>query len=188
MQQTQLFIEERAVDVPGLQYMPDYITPEEELALLHHIDASPWLTSLKRRVQHYGYRYDYKNRMVDPSLYLGPLPDWLQKLALRLLHDHIIEKPDQVIINEYLPGQGIAPHTDCIPCFGPVICSLSIGSACIMELKREQKTEILLEPRSLLGISGDARYRWQHGIPGRKYDHGVARGRRVSLTFRNVLR
>ncbi|WP_231289239.1 hypothetical protein [Rickettsia bellii] len=31
------------------------------------------------------------------------------------------EIPDQVIINEYMPGQGIAPHTDCIPCFSDTI-------------------------------------------------------------------
>ena len=59
----------------GLQYIPGFIDEPYEAELLAAIDAQPWLGDLKRRVQHYGYRYDYKNRRVDPSMVLGPLPD-----------------------------------------------------------------------------------------------------------------
>lgn len=51
---------------------------------------------------------------------------------------------------------------------------------------------VLLPRRSLLVISGEARYHWSHGIAPRKQDQVmgqlVPRGRRVSLTFRHVLR
>jgi alkylated DNA repair dioxygenase AlkB len=47
-----------------------------------------------------------------------------------------------------------------------------------------------LPARSLLVLSGDARYGWQHGIAPRRSDRIdgqlVQRGRRVSLTFRQV--
>ena len=36
-------------------------------------------------------------------------------------------------------------------------------------------------------MTGESRYHWQHRIQARKSDHGVTRGRRVSLTFRNVI-
>ena len=40
-------------------------------------------------------------------------------------------------------------------------------------------------------MTGDARYRWTHEIPKRKYEPGpagrVERRRRISLTFRKVL-
>ena len=78
--------------------------------LLARIDAHAWSTELSRRVQHYGYAYDYKAREVTQSSYLGPLPDWLGALAGELVSDgHFRQPPDQVFINEYLPGQGIAP-------------------------------------------------------------------------------
>jgi alkylated DNA repair dioxygenase AlkB len=50
---------------------------------------------------------------------------------------------------------------------------------------------LLLMPGSLLVLSGEARYQWQHEIRGRKVDHWegkkMERLRRVSLTFRKVI-
>ena len=181
--------------IPGLTYIPNFITPAEETALLHTIDQQPWLTDLKRRVQHYGWKYDYTARRVDASMRLGPLPDWLMDYCQRLSDGgHFPKIPDQVIINEYQPGQGIASHVDCVPCFEETIASLSIGSFCVMEFTHSatgEKIGQLLEPRSLIILSGDARYQWKHAIPVRKTDkyahQTIHRGRRVSLTFRNII-
>jgi alkylated DNA repair dioxygenase AlkB len=181
--------------VPGLTYLAGYVPPSDEDVLLMAVDAEPWLSDLRRRVQHYGYRYDYKARKVDSSMYLGPLPEWAQTLAARLVSDqHMPIAPDQLIVNEYEPGQGITPHVDCVPCFGPVVCSITLGSQCVMELSavKEDRTEtLLLERGSLVVLSGDSRYHWRHAIPGRKTDRVgdqmLRRGRRVSLTFRTVL-
>lgn len=181
--------------IPGLSYIPEYISQQEEVELIRTIDAQPWITELKRRVQHYGYRYDYKARSVTPESYLGPLPEWLSLSADRLCAGGLFPQlPDQAIINEYEPGQGIAPHIDCVPCFTDTIASLSLGSTCVMEfthIETWQKTPMLLEPRSLVVLSADARYRWQHAIPHRKSDrhngHAFLRNRRLSLTFRKIL-
>lgn len=56
--------------VTGLLYLPDFITAAEEQELLERIDREPWLTDLKRRVQHYGYKYDYRARAIDLSMCL----------------------------------------------------------------------------------------------------------------------
>jgi alkylated DNA repair dioxygenase AlkB len=188
---------EESAGVPGLQYLPDYLPADEQAAVLAFVDAAPWSGALSRRTQHYGWRYDYQARRVDESLYLGPLPDWAQTLADQFVTDgFVLSPPDQMIVGEYLPGQGIAPHVDCRPCFGPVIFSLSLGSACIMQFESEdtgEKQELRLEPGSLLVLSGEARERWRHSIPARKSDplpDGTRspRERRVSLTFRTVVR
>jgi len=183
------------LDIDGLRYVANFISDSAERELLAAVDAQPWLSDLKRRVQHYGYRYDYKSRKVDPTMYLGPLPDWIQPLAARLVAEGFMAvTPDQVIVNEYLPGQGIAAHVDCLPCFGPVLCSLSLGSQCVMDLTQVEdasKTSLMLERCSLLVLAGDARYLWRHAIAGRKSDKYAGqvfqRGRRVSLTFRSVI-
>src|SRR5215813_3904814 len=121
--------------IAGLKYVPRFVTEADEALLLTAVDREPWLADLKRRVQHYGYRYDYKARKVDPSMYLGTLPAWAQPLAERLVAEgHMAAAPDQLIVNEYEPGQGITAHVDCIPCFGPVVCSLTLGSQCVMGL------------------------------------------------------
>ena len=43
----------------GAVLIPDFITAGEEERIIHSISYGPWLTELRRRVQHYGYRYDY---------------------------------------------------------------------------------------------------------------------------------
>lgn len=193
---TLLFKIDEAVvpDISGLNYIPDFITAEEEQSLLENIDSECWLTDLKRRVQHYGYKYDYKARTVTGDAYLGPLPAWLKPVAQKLTDDQVFPAlPDQAIVNEYEPGQGISPHIDCVPCFDDVIASLSLGSPCVMQFAHPQsgeKQEILLQERSLIVITGEARYEWTHSIPARKADiingFKLNRTRRVSLTFRNV--
>ncbi|MFO0389301.1 MAG: alpha-ketoglutarate-dependent dioxygenase AlkB [Alphaproteobacteria bacterium] len=184
-----------ALAIAGLSYIPNHIEESTEAALLELIENQPWMHDLKRRVQHYGWRYDYKARNVTSDLRIGALPEWLQHYAAALQQaGYFSEIPDQVIINEYEPGQGISAHIDCVPCFTDTIASLSLGSPCVMDFthsKTGEKSSLLLEPRSLLVLSGDARYAWQHAIAGRKMDRfngqAIQRTRRISLTFRKVI-
>lgn len=46
-------------DIPGLELIPDFVTEEEETALLTEIDSLPWNQLARRRVQHYGKVFDY---------------------------------------------------------------------------------------------------------------------------------
>lgn len=197
VRQASLFEEATPVTtaIAGLTYIADYINESTEVALLEVIDSQPWINDLKRRVQHYGWRYDYKARNVTSDLRIGALPDWLQHYAAGLKQVGLFSKtPDQVIINEYQLGQGISTHIDCVPCFADTIASLSLGSPCVMDFthgKTDEKSSLLLEPRSLMVMSGDARYVWQHAIAGRKTDRYngqiMQRTRRISLTFRKVI-
>lgn len=181
--------------IEGLLYVPNFITMAEEKFLLESINSENWLSDIKRRVQHYGYKYDYKARNIDYSMYLGPIPDWSRSIAERLTNEKFIEfTPDQIIVNEYLPGQGIANHVDCEPCFGSTIITISLNSFCVMDfinIKTKEKIEVLLQPRSLVVINGESRYNWSHGISARKTDYfkekKISRELRVSLTFRNVI-
>lgn len=197
VRQASLFEEATSVapTIAGLSYIPNYIDESTEAVMLEIIDSQPWMHDLKRRVQHYGWRYDYKARNVASDLRIGALPDWLQTYAVCLQQEGLsAETPDQVIINEYQPGQGISAHIDCVPCFADSIASLSLGSPCVMDFthsKTGEKSSLLLEPRSLLVLTGDARYVWQHAIAGRKTDRYqgqiISRKRRISLTFRKMI-
>lgn len=181
--------------IVGLKYIVDFIDHDTHDQILSQVDASPWLSDLKRRVQHYGYKYDYKSRIINYSMRIGPLPVWAEKLAVQLCQRGLMkEMADQLIVNEYLPGQGIANHVDCVPCFTDTIASLSLGSSCVMNFtnkQTEQSIPIWLEPRSLVVLQDEARYAWTHGIASRKSDpfqgRTIQRSRRVSLTFRKVI-
>lgn len=188
-------LESDPTPIPGLTYIPGYINIDNQNQLLNVIDQQEWSTKLERRIQQYGYRYDYENGSLASSSDLGPLPDWVQNMASRLSDDGLTANvPDQVIINEYEPGQGITSHVDCIPCFGKTIITLSLGSLCVIDftkLQTKEKVSILLLPGSVLVMQGAARYEWEHGIAARnKHTYKgkeFMRTRRVSMTFREVL-
>lgn len=177
-----------ASDVPpiaGLRYVPNYMTESEEAALVTEIDAARWDTTWDRRRQPYGAAY-------GPAKESAPqIPTWGLSLAARLLADGVTERLfDQMLINEYLPGQGIALHRDYEP-FDRTVASISLLSACVMDFRHSadnRRASLLLEPRSLLILSDEARYDWEHGIARRKNDvwQGlkIGRARRLSVTFR----
>jgi alkylated DNA repair dioxygenase AlkB len=179
----------------GLRYIPNYLSVTEQDELLNAINASPWVAEEKRRIQHYGWRASARTRRIEPEMYLGALPEWVKPLAERVHRDGLIESvPDQVVINEYEPGQGIAGHIDHLHSYGGSILSVSLISPCVMIFTHphsKERISILLEPGSLLVLQGDSRTSWRHGILPRKNDmyqgQVIRRERRVSVTFRKVL-
>lgn len=191
-----------ANSVPGLRYIADWVGPDDGRDMLAAIDAETWSTQLRRRVQHYGHRYDYGRRGVDPASDSAapPIPDWARDMAVRLAREELMDRQaEQVIVNEYQPGQGISAHVDCVPCFGPVVAALSLGSGCVMDFTDPEsgaKVPVTLAPGSLVVMSGPARYAWRHAIAARKSDPAtgaeagasgrIPRGRRVSVTFRTL--
>lgn len=75
---------ENASQIKGLEIHYDFITLEEEKLLLKNIDEQNWLEDLSRRVQHYGYKYDYRHRSIDKNFYIGEIPQYMQFLVERL--------------------------------------------------------------------------------------------------------
>src|SRR5277367_3320569 len=109
----------------GLEYFSNFIGTKEEANLISTIDSYPWSSELKRRTQHYGYKYDYTKKKVDDSMYIGLIPPWMASYCTRLVGLGLFDrKPNQIIINEYMPGQGISRHVDCVSCFGRTVASL----------------------------------------------------------------
>ena len=177
----------------GAVLVPDFVTPAEEERILYRIGEAPWLTELRRRVQHYGFQYDYQG--ASRPVPAAPFPPWAATMAERLRSHFSDTAPTQCIVNEYRPGQGIAMHADHRD-FGPVVASLSLGAAWPMRFRLRGSTynkkgqpgdELAMLPRrSLLVLAGGARDRWMHGID--PADTARETDIRVSATFRTVPR
>jgi alkylated DNA repair dioxygenase AlkB len=188
--QIPLFVEKNPLlpPIPGLTYHKAFISKDREGALIAHADAHPWDTTWKRRVQQYGFSYGAGQRES-----LGPLPALFTRVSHQLVEHGIFSVlPNQVIVNEYLPGQGIAAHTDYFPDVSRTVASLSLLSPIVMDFigPEDQKFSYLLESRSLFVLTGPAREVWKHGIAPRKKDKFagsvIKRGRRISYTFRHL--
>lgn len=97
-------------------------------------------------------------------------------------------------VNEYPPGVGLSPHIDTHSAFEGFIFSLSLAGPCIMEFRRYTdgdwlnnntkmqtpengsnflRRAIYLPPRSMLLLSGEARYAWHHYIPHHKVHYVI---------------
>ncbi|TAE73434.1 MAG: alpha-ketoglutarate-dependent dioxygenase AlkB [Bacteroidetes bacterium] len=183
-------------NINGLVYIDDFITEIEQDNLINWIDNLNWLDDLKRRVQHYGYKYDYKKRKIDASMKVEKLPIWAENIAQKIVDQKLMPYlPDQLIINEYEAGQGISAHIDCEPCFEDTILSLSLMSGCVMNFIQKNDKNIIfpvyLKPKSIVVLSAEARYEWLHEIKPKKTDEyqnqKISRSRRISLTFRKVV-
>lgn len=185
--------------IRGLIYKPEFITEDEERRLLACIDESHWSQPIQRRVQHYGWRYDYTQRRIDGSMRLGDLPAWAKELAHRFVDEGLVDDlPDQVIVNEYVGNQGISRHLDQPVSFAEHVATISLLETWGMVFRRrgsKDKVEIPLERRSVAILTGEARYQWTHEIPTRWSEPTglderprVDRKRRISLTFRKVRR
>ena len=125
---------------------------------------------------------------------------------------------DQYVVNAYLPGEGLKPHVD-LAAFDDGVCVVSLLSSTVMDLSPAPEARdappgrranasaaainqanqpsdvsigIRLDPGDALFLSGDARWRWRHGIAARAADaraHGGGaheRGFRVSVALRTL--
>lgn len=207
--------------VPGSMLFLDFIQSEEEEAILAEMEdlttRSPWETLNKRSVQHFGYRFDYPSNLAEKeALQDNPLPQTTH-VHLTRAQNLIVNKDsssytfpqvfdakhsyfNQLTVNKYEPGDGIAPHTDSLVSFGTPILIISLLSAILMEFTPPSAdsdqsatgvaVQVVLPPRSLLVLGGKARIEWTHGIRNRKVDvvDGlvIERATRISLTFRHV--
>lgn len=181
--------------IKGLYYEDDFISEEEEEELLSIVNDMEWTNLLKRRVQHYGYSYDYVKKKIQK---IGQLPEELMGITRKISRQVLGEGQlfNQIIVNAYLPGQGIAAHTDLYQ-LGDTVACISLGSTVLMDFSNSQGDcySVQLNSRSLVCMKDEARYMWKHCIVGRKSDvlvqsdgteKRVKRGTRVSITFRLV--
>lgn len=90
----------------------------------------------------------------------------------------------QAIINLYHPGEGISDHVDLLDRYDDGIVGVSFINGCVMRFgqpdhgqnrdplspKGHQYANLYLPPRSIVALVGDARYKWSHGIPARRFD------------------
>lgn len=171
--------------IQGLFQAKNVISAEEESALLRTIEGGKWDETLSRRVQQFGHSYVYKKESRD----VLPVPDWAVHLFEECRRQLPIPETPldklQVIVNEYLPGQGISKHIDNPHQFGEWVLTVSLGSPATMVFSKEkEEVSVVLERCSAYLMTGDSRYSWKHSIPARKGDRT---GTRISVTFRRQL-
>ncbi|RYY30173.1 MAG: alpha-ketoglutarate-dependent dioxygenase AlkB [Sphingobacteriaceae bacterium] len=178
--------------LPGLLLYPDFIDEARETQLLNEIDSQVWIVDYARRLQYYGYRNEL-DEPYDLIEFPVSMPPLILGLSQEIVEQKIlIQQPDQVIINEYVPGEGIKPHKD-RAYYENQICGVNLGSSCIMRFIRGKNLEVIdveIPRRSMYVMQDDARKKWKHGIPPRKKDvvdgNVQHRERRVSITYRKV--
>ena len=177
----------------GAELLLNVINEAEERRLLQRIYDAPWSTEIGRRVQHYGFRYDYRARNDVRPLPAPSFPRWAEVIGRRLAPCFGGNLPEQCIVNEYLPGQGIGMHAD-HEVFGPTVVSISLGAEWTMHfrprnvrpysrtaLPRDETAS--LPRRSALVLRGPARTVWMHGLDP---ETNAALPERVSATFRTI--
>lgn len=145
--------------VPGLFLYTDFIDEAKEEQLLNEIDNQTWIVDYLRRLQYYGYRNEL-DKPYDLIKFPVAMPPLIEQLSHEIVDKGIVLlQPDQVIINEYVPGEGIKPHID-RAYYENQICGVNLGSSCIMRFIRGANLEVIdveIPRRSLYVMQDDAR-------------------------------
>jgi alkylated DNA repair dioxygenase AlkB len=185
------------VELPnGLEYRPDFVSGEEESALVDDINTVEFSNFemrgvvARRRVAFFGRSYD------AGSVVAQTLPAFLLPLRDRIAGWANVE-PDafvMALINEYRPGAPIGWHRDA-PQYG-IVAGVSLLSECRMKFRpyvrpsdlsslqgrrRTATHELLLERRSAYLMTGESRSAYEHHIP-------AVTTLRYSITFRTARR
>lgn len=184
-----------------VRYLADLEPRGARDALLHElIEQTPWRAEEitvwgRRRLQPrltawYG---DPGSRYRYSGIELVPLP-WTATLArLRAAVEQAAGASfNSVLLNYYRDHRdSMGLHSDDEPELGeePVIASLSFGETRTLILKHRRRRDLEpvklpLAPGSLLLMQGATQRNWKHGIAKERRPCG----RRVSLTFRRILR
>ena len=169
-------------DIEGLWYIENYLSQEESQEfynyISNHVKLEPISTApSSRRVAHFGYYYSYKGTGLTPA---PPIPDWLDDL-LDIKLPMLEGKMDQIIINEYRPGQQIAYHTDHTGLFGPVIACITVGHSVPIKFRCDGMVKQLdIKSGSMYVMTGKARYNWEHSLKNNSTET------RYSITYRTI--
>ena len=171
----------------GIDYAPDIMTPDEERALVAHLEqvaVTPfrfqgWLG--KRLTTSFGWRYDFDDASFART---EPIPDYLLPLRDRAAGFAGMAAANlvQVLVTRYDPAAGIGWHRD-RPVFDHVI-GVSLETEAVLRLRRRtekgfDRAALPLAPRSIYHLSGEARHGWEHSIAAMQV-------RRWSVTFRSL--
>jgi alkylated DNA repair protein (DNA oxidative demethylase) len=182
---------------PDFLYRPDFVTADEEDALLRDISRLEFSRVemrggiARRRTAHFGWTYGYDARTTTPGV---PLPAFLLPVRERSAVWAGVEAEAlaEALVTEYPDGAPIGWHRDA-PMFGIVI-GISLGAPCRMKFRpyvsprdaggsrrapRRAAHELELAPRSAYLIRGVARRDYEHSIP-------PVEGTRYSITFRTL--
>jgi alkylated DNA repair dioxygenase AlkB len=169
----------------GFDYRPDWLSAEEERALVESAASLPFKEFEfrgflgKRRVVSYGWRYDYNGGGLQKST---DLPPFLLRVRQKAADFAGLSADElrQALVTEYRPGAPIGWHKD-RPVFGEVV-GISLLSACNFRFRRRtgtgwERAALMVEPRSVYLLQGLSRTDWEHSIP-------AGSALRYSITFR----
>ena len=157
----------------GLLYREDFLSGDEEQALLAAIRALPLeeakykAYTARRRTVSYGSSYDFETRRLSPA---APIPPFL--LPLRKEVSALIQVDEETIshalVTEYRPGTELGWHRDTGE-FG-IVAGVSLAGRCRMRFRRyppQKGTRVFsldLAPRSLYVLRDEIRWGWQHSV------------------------
>lgn len=152
------------------------LTKEDWQQYSHYGNKAPRLN------KQYGKSYSYSGVSAPET----PMPPHYQRII-----DKVAQATgfigNQLLLNSYETWGSIGLHSDNEKELGynPTVVSLSLGSECIFTLvnnKTKEEYDILLKPNDLLMMDDMSQINYKHQIK-----RGNIKGKRISLTFRQIL-
>lgn len=182
------------ITIEGIYVKEEVISPEEEEFITTKIDEKEWIHSQSgRRKQDFGPRVNFKKKKVSVGSFEG-LPSYIKSVWERIKSEH------QEILSDFLPvelcnleydprrGSSIEPHFDDFWVWGDRLVTINYLSRTILTLTqsedeslKDKEVLIIMNRRSLLVLSGEARNIWKHEVKRKDVIN-----RRIATTLREL--
>lgn len=169
-------------EISSISYGKDVIGEECEQRLLHCIQSmgthqKAWRQLKARRLQCWGEFPQSSTGKAEDNL-SQPMPAWLELLIDSLVQQGVFgesTRPNNVLINQYNPDEGILHHTDG-PAYHDRVAIISLGSDTILSFRKKLASDqigiefggdvcsVVMKRRSMLMFENDAYNHYMHGI------------------------
>lgn len=169
-------------DIPSISYGKDVIDDACEHQLMQCIQSmgthqKAWRQLKARRLQCWGEFPQSTSGKAEDNL-SEPMPAWLELLIDSLVQQGVFEestRPNNVLINQYNPDEGILHHTDG-PAYRDRVAIISLGSDTILSFRKKLSSDqigvefggdvcsVVMKRRSMLVFENDAYNNYMHGI------------------------
>jgi hypothetical protein len=167
--------------IKGLEVVKEFVSIETEKLIVNELDSNNgWRPNVFYRVQYFGQEIDYSTQQIYPC-------------SMTMTASSFLPRGDynQCTVMELWPSQSTGFQLNSSKTWGEKICILVLGSDTEIEFNKHLPAadheiptrKFSLPQRSVLVLTGEARYQWKHRFPPKKDNLGQER--RLIMTFRH---
>ena len=174
-------------NLPGAFYYSNFIQEKESSRLISVLEKIDYQIFNGKPTKYFGIDYSSQKKVHNSNYKLDPLPHFFNVIKNKLNYNY-----HQLVIEYLRPNDHVSLKRES-NLFEDNVLILHLGGHFKYDMfndETNEHVEFLIEPGSLLMLSGESRYKWKRSIKNRikeRFNHQIIpRKEHYILTFRRI--